>query len=77
MNFKPKFASEIRSKPLHIKNTCPKCQANLILAYKVLNPKAKEQDIFYDEWICPTCPERTCYLDWPNEDESEIIIADL
>jgi hypothetical protein len=72
MNYRPKLANDPRpaNKPFYIKGTCPKCSSCLILAYNVLNPEAPEIDIFYDEWICPHCPEKICYLDWPEEDIS-------
>lgn len=73
MNYKPKLATDPRpaNRPFYIRSTCPHCASCLVLAYKVLEPNATEDDIFYDEWICPICPDKVCYLDWPEE-ESDI-----
>lgn len=75
MNYKPKLASEPRIKPFYIKNICPKCSSHLVLAYTLINPEANEQEIFYDEWACSSCPERTCYLDWPDESHKDIELS--
>lgn len=66
---KPRLANGPRpdDRPFYIRSTCPRCTSCLILAYKILDPNAVEDDIFYDEWICPTCPDKVCYLDWPQD----------
>jgi len=74
MIYRPKLATRPRpdDRPFYIRSTCPKCAHCLVLAYKVLNPEANETEIFYDEWICPGCPEKVCYLDWPEEGNKDI-----
>lgn len=77
--YRPKLATSPRpdNRPFYIKDTCPKCEACLILAYKILDPNAKETEIFHDEWICPNCPEKVCYLDWPEDGNRDVDLKSI
>ena len=53
-------------KPFFISSTCDKCNAILVYEYLVNNPNCKEDERWYDEFICPVC-KGSIYLDCPPE----------
>lgn len=58
------------NKPFYIKPNCQKCGAELVLLDTFRNPDKPQEDIWYDEFICPVC-EDGIYMDWPEEYEME------
>lgn len=57
------------NKPFYIAPTCSECGASLVIADLFNNPNVPQENIWYDEFICPIC--RDCiYLDWPESEKS-------
>lgn len=59
------------NKPYYIKPNCPKCGALLVLADILENPDVKEEEIWHDEFMCPSCRDGT-YMDWPDSEWQDI-----
>ncbi|GAB6275063.1 MAG: hypothetical protein STSR0004_19280 [Peptococcaceae bacterium] len=59
------------NKPYYIKPNCPKCGALLVLADILENPDVEEEEIWHDEFMCPSCRDGT-YMDWPDSEWQEI-----
>jgi uncharacterized protein with PIN domain len=59
------------NKPHYIKPTCPECGALLVLADILENPDVAEEEIWHDEFMCPSCRDGT-YMDWPDSEWQEI-----
>lgn len=57
------------NKPFYIDQFCPVCGTPLVLADKLDNPNVNEEEIWHDEFICPTCQDGI-YLDWPETEKN-------
>jgi uncharacterized protein with PIN domain len=53
------------NKPAFIPSRCPHCGRNLALADRIERVEMPEEEIWQDEWMCPTCRDRI-YLDIPG-----------
>ncbi|MET0795044.1 MAG: hypothetical protein ABW061_26235 [Polyangiaceae bacterium] len=69
---KPRSAAEPRAggKPAYIDPNCPKCGSALVLHDSLRTPPTPEDEIWHDEWECPTCLDGI-YLDQPATKGSE------
>ena len=60
-----------RDKPFFVEDSCPECGAGLELVdhrdARFLGTEAKEDDIWYDEWVCVAGCEGVI-MDWPQSD---------
>jgi len=59
------------NKPFYIKPNCQKCGAELVLLDTLLFPSKPQNQIWYDEFICPICRD-DIYIDWPEECDMEL-----
>lgn len=66
-NGKPLSATDPRpgNKPFYINPNCPECGTELVLSNLLHN--SSENEIWYDEFMCPVCKDEI-YLDWPEEE---------
>ncbi|MGI6649589.1 MAG: hypothetical protein ACOX5W_11235 [Bacillota bacterium] len=58
--------------PFYIDPLCPECGAALVLADPLNNPDVNENEIWHDEFICPSCRDGI-YMDWPESEIKSII----
>ncbi|MEQ8226351.1 MAG: hypothetical protein ABRQ37_28805 [Candidatus Eremiobacterota bacterium] len=55
------------NKPYYIAPTCETCKTPLVLDDLLENPDTPEEEIWYDEFICPKCLDGI-YMDWPESE---------
>jgi hypothetical protein len=65
---KPQSAAKPRAegKPAYIDPNCTKCGAALVLHDTLRTPAMPTDEIWYDEWECPTCQDGL-HLDQPGK----------
>lgn len=67
---KPVKSSEPRpnGEPYYIESSCPECGAELVLYAEFQDEEYGEDEIWYDEWVCPdsTCSVESVFLDVPE-----------
>jgi ribosomal protein S27AE len=63
---KPMSATDRRPNdiPHYIRQTCENCGTELIYADWVSKSNKPEDNIWYDEFMCPICRDGV-YMDWP------------
>ena len=56
-------------RPYYITPNCPTCSTPLML-YDRLNERLllAEDQVWYDEWICPVCCRDGIWMDWPESE---------
>jgi len=59
----------------YINSYCLKCKTSLVFADLLENPETPENEMWYDEFICPKCQDGI-YMDWPEEKYKETFEQD-
>ncbi|ACA59059.1 hypothetical protein Daud_0513 [Candidatus Desulforudis audaxviator MP104C] len=73
----PRSAAEPRpdNRPCYIDPCCPSCGAPLVLLDLLKSPETPEDEIWYDEFICPQCRDGI-HLDWPESEFKKVFEAE-
>lgn len=63
----PRSAADPRpgNRPFYIPPACPQCGTPLVLSDLLDDPATPQDEVWHDEWACPTCRDGV-YLDWPE-----------
>lgn len=64
---RPRSPSDPRpnNRPSYISPFCPACRGLLVLADLIADPDAPPEDVWHDEWQCPSCLGQI-FLDTPD-----------
>jgi ribosomal protein S27AE len=62
----PQSAADPRpgGRPAYISAKCPDCGTALVLLDSLENPTLSADELWHDEWTCPTCQDGI-FMDWP------------
>lgn len=77
MSNKPQSPADPRpdNRPAYINPNCPKCGTPLVLLDLLENQNTPEDEIWYDEFVCPKCNDGL-YIDAPKGSIPELDIND-